>query len=207
MCELKEPQLRQRILQYFYLHTLRTVSTMDDYNNKDSSTYPLHEAVKAGDEVRIKDLIVKANETGLNINEEDRNSFSALIEACVTGNERIVRLLLKAGCPAQPPPDSRHNPLRGACVAGQAHILPILIDAGADVNAFSDGRRTPLMGACFLRPNVPEYKSALCTKALLQDPRIDPTIRNSFGETAMDLARIRGYEESIAMIEKSLRKS
>lgn len=168
----------------------------------------LHLAVKAGDEEKVKELLSKSKETGLhNIDEEDPNGFTPLIEACVAGNESLVKLLLNSGCSAQPPSGSRHTPLRGACVSGQAHLIPVLIEAGADVNGVSDGHRTPLMGACFLRPNASVEKSVLCTKALLTDPRTDPTIRNSFGETAMDLAKIRGYEESITLIKEALEQA
>ena len=109
------------------------------------------------------------------------------------------------GCPAQPPGSAwRHSPLRGATVCGQSHLIPILLKAGADPNAVSDGNRTPLMGACFLRKGVEVEKSALCVRALLEDTRTDPTIRNSFGESALDLAKVRGYTDSIGLVEKAL---
>lgn len=60
------------------------------------------------------------------------------------------------------------------------------------------------MGACFLRAVVEESRSAMCVKALLEDEKTDPTIRNSFGESALDLARNRGYSECIALVEKAL---
>lgn len=97
----------------------------------------------------------------------------------------------------------RHSPLRGATVCGQAHLIPILLDAGADPNALSEGNRTPLMGACFLRSGVDEMKSVECVRALLEDERTDPTIRNSYGESALDLAKIRGYTESVELVEKA----
>ena len=87
-----------------------------------------------------------------------------------------------------------------------SHIIPILLKAGANPNVASEGNRTPLMGACFLRENVPTEKRALCVKALFQSDLlyVDPRQRNSFGESALDLARIRGYEESIQIIEKAM---
>jgi hypothetical protein len=178
---------------------------MDNPSDRDDANL-LHKAVKEQDIEKVKDLLskAKADAISLDINAEDANGITALIEACVVGNETLVHLLLQAGCPAQPKPPYRHAPLRGACVAGQAHLIPILLQAGADPNAPSDGHRTPLMGACFLRRTAPNEKSALCTKALLKDPRTDPTIRNSFGETALDLAAVRNYEETIAMVEEAL---
>ena len=161
---------------------------------------PLHGAVKRNDITLIKSLL----STSIDANEEDENGITALIEACMSGHQTIVEILLQHECPAQPPAGFRHAPLRGATVCGQAHLIPILLKYGADPNALSDGNRTPLMGACFLRAGVSEEKSAECVRALLADERTDPTIANSFGETALDLAKIRGYEESIALVQKAL---
>ena len=129
-------------------------------------------AVKSGDMKALKACIFMAKSVPhFDLNGEDEDGVTGLIEACIAGNEEMVTLLL---------------------------------EAGADPNALSDGNRTPLMGACFLRKGVDESKSALCVKALLSDERTDPTIRNSFGESALDLAKIRGYNESIALVEKAL---
>ena len=173
------------------------------------SSLPLHDAVKAEDIEKIKQLL---SDDSINPNEEDENGITALIEACLTGNESIVQILMdEAKCPAQPPSPFRHTPLRGAAVCGHAHLIPILLKAGADPNALSDGNRTPLMGTCFLRKTVNEGKdhgiiSAKCVKAMLDDPRTDPTIANNFGETALDLAKIRGYDESVKMLNEILER-
>jgi len=164
----------------------------------------LHQAVKKTDIQQINTFLSVNSISSIDINEEDENGVTALIEACIIGNESIVKLLLDAGCPAQPAKGFRHSPLRGTTVCGQAHLIPLLLKFGADPNALSDGGRTPLMAACFLRKGVPDEKSALCVKALLEDSRVDPTIVNSFGETALELAILRGYDESIALVKKAL---
>jgi len=61
-----------------------------------------------------------------------------------------------------------------------------------------------LMGACFLRSGVDASQSIHCVRALLDDDRTDPTLRNSFNESALDLAKIRGYTESAELVEKAL---
>lgn len=168
---------------------------------------PLHEAVKQNDIDKISSIL---SSSIVDINAEDENGVTALIEACISGNEKIVQMLLDAGCPAQPSSSGkgfRHTPLRGATVCGNAHLIPILLENGADPNALSDGNRTPLMGACFLRKEVEgnvELKSLECVTALLKDERTDQTIANSFGETALDLAKVRGYKQSIELLEKAL---
>ncbi len=167
---------------------------------------PLHDAVKRNDVDEAKHILSSREITGIDVNAEDENGVTALIEACIFGNEEMVKLLLEQGCPAQPPVGFRHSPIRGATVCGNAHIIPILLRYGADPNALSDGNRTPLMGACFLRKDVKdaESKSVQCVKALLLDKRTDPTIANSFGETALDLAKLRGYDKSVELLQKAL---
>ncbi len=167
---------------------------------------PLHEAVKQNDVAKVKEILESKDKTTIDINAEDDNGVTALIEACISGNEEIVKILLGAGCPAQPAPGFKHSPLRGATVCGQNHLIPILLQNGADPNALSDGARTPLMGACFLRKGVDPERSALCVEELLNDERTDPTLVNSYGESALDLAKIRNYEDSIALIEGALAK-
>ena len=162
-------------------------------------------AVKSNDVKALKSVIFMAEQIpGFDLNGEDEEGITGLTQACIQGNAEFVQLLLEAGCPAQPAEGFRHSPLRGATVCGNAHLISPLLEAGADPNALSEGNRTPLMGACFLRNGVDASKSAVCVGALLADPRTDPTIRNDFGESALDLAKIRGYTESIALLEKAL---
>ncbi|KAL7541597.1 hypothetical protein ACHAXR_011052 [Thalassiosira sp. AJA248-18] len=150
-------------------------------------------------------IYMAENIPSFDLNGEDEDGVTGLIEACISGNTEMVQMLLNAGCPAQPTGECfRHTPLRGATVCGNAHLIPILMANGADPNALSDGNRTPLMGACFLRSGVDESKSYLCVKALLEDSKTDPTLRNSYGESALDLAKIRGYTESVELVEKAL---
>lgn len=169
-------------------------------SNQGSATLPLHEAVKNNDASEVQSLLA-AKEVDPNL--EDDNGVTALIEACIAGYEDIVRILLEAGCPAQPKEGFRHSPLRGATVAGQYHIIPVLLEAGADPNALSAGKRTPLMGCCFLRKSVEGDHATIslkCVREMLKDTRTDPTIANDFGETALDLAKSRGYEDSAKLV-------
>ena len=55
------------------------------------------------------------------VNEEDDNGMTPLIEACVSGDERIVRLLLESGAHSQLW-QAKHTPLRGAAICGHHHI-------------------------------------------------------------------------------------
>jgi len=175
------------------------------------STYPIHEAAKEGNLEQIRSLCSDVNNK-FDPNQEDENGITPLIEACLVGHLPTVKALIEEyNCPAQPTKPFRHAPLRGACVAGQSILISYLLEKGADPNALSEGSRTPLMGACFLRKTVNggenHTKISLdCVKSLLEDDRTDPTIKNSFGESALDLAKARGYNKSIELLEASLEK-
>lgn len=168
---------------------------------------PLHAAVLANDASAVRRILEEAK---VDPNLEDANGVTALIEACIAGYNDLVEILITEGkCPAHPPGEFRHSPIRGAAVAGQASTMKLLLDLGADPNALSDGNRTALMGACFLRKTVEGDHSSIsaeCVKVLLDDDRTDPTVSNSFGETALDLAKIRGYAESVELVEAAVKK-
>ena len=166
---------------------------------------PLHAAVRSKDLTTLKHLL---DDPKVDKNAEDSLGVTALIEACILGIEEAVKILLsKEEIKAQPDSPFRHTPLRGATVTGQYHIIPILLEHGADPNALSEGNRTPLMGACFLRKEVIGDHAEIsekCVMALLQDIRTDPTLRNSFNESALDLAKMRGYDQSILLVQQAL---
>ena len=175
-------------------------------NEPEIDSFPLHSAIKKGEYDSAKELILNAKETNLDLNRETDQHITPLIEACICGSTEIVEMLLDSGCPAQPPAGFHHSPLRGATVCGHSHLIPLLLKHGADPNALSDGNRTPLMGGCFLRKDVSDAptKSALCVKELLLDSRTDPTLVNTFGESALDLANIRGYDKSVQLVKNAV---
>ena len=180
---------------------------MTDAATSSSSALPLHAAVLANDASAVRKLLAEGK---VDPNLEDANGVTALIEACIGGYNDLVEILIANGkCPAHPEGEFRHSPIRGAAVAGQASTMKLLLELGADPNALSDGNRTALMGACFLRKTVEGDHptiSAECVRVLLDDERTDPTIANSFGETALDLAKMRGYAESVELVEAAVKK-
>jgi ankyrin repeat protein len=188
------------ILPHFPLPSIKDIQ-MDEDKNKQ---LPLHAAVIARDIGAVRSLLASGT---VDPNLEDDSGLTALIEACVAGDCDIVRLLLGGGCPAQPSAGFCHSPIRGASVTGHTRVIKMLLEAGADPNALSDGQRTALMGGCFLRNTVEgdhNAVSAECCRILLADGRTDPTVVNSFGETALDLAKVRGYEESARLVEEAM---
>ena len=176
---------------------------------------PLFDAIKSNN-IELTRLLLDgvsktAKETNNNydVNAETEEGFTPLIEATLTGNVDLVKLLLSHGAKAQPAPGFRHTPLRAACLTANLELIRLLLDEGADPNAQSDGGRTPLMGACFLRPQFDaapnrEELSLAAVEVMLSDSRTIPEIRNSFGESALDLCQGRNYRKSSEILRRVL---
>ena len=194
----------------------KTDVTSDILKKYDSyeAALPLFEAVKSNDLQKVRSLLdgngIKTSNnhstTKIDVNAEDPKGLTPIIEATLLGATPIINLLLSHGAHAQPLPGFRHTPLRAACLTANIHLITLLLDNGADPNAMSEGGRTPLMGACYLRPEFDKPDgsklSLSAVKTMMEDERTDPTIKNSFGESALDLCRERGYAESVEFLGK-----
>lgn len=181
---------------------------------------PLFEAVKSNNLQLVQSLlqhinnnnhnnpntIIDTNPSNYNVNAEDPQGITPIIEASLLGNIEMVKLLLAHGATAQPAPGFRHTPLRAACLTANLPLIQLLVDRGADVNAQSEGGRTPLMGACYLRPqfdalpNRSELSFQTCQ--LMLQLGANPHLTNSFGESALDLCEGRGYKRSVGILKK-----
>lgn len=180
-----------------------------------ASNRPLFDAIKSNNidltRMLLSGVSKNSKETNNNydVNVEDPKGITPLIEATLIGNTELVKLLLSHGARAQPLQGFLHTPLRAACLTANLELIQLLLDEGADPNAQSEGGRTPLMGACYLRPefdSLPnrEDLSLAAVKLMLTDPRTTPEIRNSFGESALDLCRLRNYDKSVALLRRLL---
>jgi ankyrin repeat protein len=126
---------------------------------------------------------------------------SALIGAVVGGHGAVVELLLARGAPVDGA-ERTHTPLRAAALHGRPRLLARLLKAGADARVPSAFGRTPLMGACFARDGVDAADAAACVALLLADARGRETLetRNDAGESALDLAELRGDAAIAALL-------
>mmetsp|Transcript_27495 Transcript_27495/g.40615 ORF Transcript_27495/g.40615 Transcript_27495/m.40615 type:complete len:219 (+) Transcript_27495:64-720(+) len=165
--------------------------------------YALHRATKESNFKKVGALIEK----GFSVNREDEKGITPFIEAVLKGDKPLVVLMLRHGALAQPKLGFRHTPLRAACLTGNVDLIKMLLIKGADPNAKSEGDRTPLMGACFLRPDYSDDLSLPAVQAMLEDPRTNPLIANSFNETALDLCKQRNYTESVKLLEGAVAES
>ena len=129
------------------------------------------------------------------------DGFSALIGAVVGGHGAVVELLLARGAPVDGA-ERTHTPLRAAALHGRPRLLARLLKAGADARVPSAFGRTPLMGACFARDGVDAADAAACVALLLADARGRETLetRNDAGESALDLAELRGDAAIAALL-------
>eukprot|EP00548_Thalassiothrix_antarctica_P006221 CAMPEP_0194139346 /NCGR_PEP_ID=MMETSP0152-20130528/8998_1 /TAXON_ID=1049557 /ORGANISM="Thalassiothrix antarctica, Strain L6-D1" /LENGTH=198 /DNA_ID=CAMNT_0038837133 /DNA_START=175 /DNA_END=767 /DNA_ORIENTATION=- len=160
----------------------------------------LHIAIRKKKYDLARNLISEKN---FDVNKEDEEGITPFIEAVLSGNIPIVVLMMRSGARVQPNFGFRHTPLRAACLTGNAKLITMLLEEGADPNAKSNGDRTPLMGACFLRKGYSKTLSLPAVQLMLKDARTDPTIKNSFGETALDLCQQRKYVESVEVLSQA----
>ena len=197
-------------------NAIKSLQQSQDAFNSYKLNTPLFEAVKSADIELVRKVLNdgennnNSNNNGgkvvyYNVNAEDPKGLTPLIEATLIGNVDLVKLLLLHGAKAQPLPGFRHTPLRAACLTGNTELITLLIEQGADPNAKSEGGRTPLMGACYLRPQYDESPDRIeisyeAVKVMLSFPQTDPTIRNDFNESAMDLCKQRGYTKSMGIL-------
>mmetsp|Transcript_7527 Transcript_7527/g.8644 ORF Transcript_7527/g.8644 Transcript_7527/m.8644 type:complete len:160 (+) Transcript_7527:263-742(+) len=148
----------------------------------------IHEAALAGNLGEVERLVLDCKvpvDSPTSCEEE----WTPLIFAAKEGHIKVVEFLLEHGAKAQPEKESRHYPLRAATLGGYLEISKLLVENGADLNQPSFGNRTPLQGAVY--KNHPELVSWLVNQGAKDE------IVNSFGETATDIAKLKGFEECL----------
>ena len=128
----------------------------------DNAAPPLILTIEMGNPSMVE-CLVKA---GANVNAIDREGISALQQACIRGNAKIVKCLLDAGVDPNWKPSEedlrrasadvedgyakRGSPLFIACEDGSDAIVKLLIERGANIS-WNDSKRperTPLNVAC-----------------------------------------------------------
>lgn len=105
------------------------------------------------------------------------------------GDPQMIHLLVAHGIDVNHRDESQDTPLIVSVRAWNAspEVIAALIEAGADVNARNIMRDTALYSAV--------YHDRIETVRLLIAAGADPTIPNTRGETAMDIARTRNFSE------------
>ncbi len=106
-----------------------------------ASAGPLHDAVEAGDQARVKRLVM---EESADINEIDERGIWPLLAAATDGNTAMVELLLKLHADPNRIDQYQYSALHEAASLGYHEVIEILIDAGARVNVRDINSITPL---------------------------------------------------------------
>ena len=147
---------------------------------------PLVDAVKAGDEARVRTLI----EQGVDVNAAEADGTAPLHWAAYGERVDIARLLLSAGAVANVGNRYGVRPLSLACISGSAPVIAALLDAGANPNTSLMEGETALMTAA-RSGNVEAVE-------LLLDAGADVNAREHWkGQTALMWAAAEGHAATI----------
>jgi len=132
------------------------------------------------------------------INSRDASNWSLLMHAIIRNREELVRYILSVPYININHRSNYDNTVLYACNY-QISILKLLLNhRDIDVNTQNDGGNTGLHNFCRFGP---AYK--ICVKELLLDARINTSICDIWGDTAQDIALIRGYSGIAKIIGNS----
>ena len=162
----------------------------------------LHRAAECGDVDVLKLLVDK----GADVDAQRRNPFggqSPLASAVVFGHGAAVRYLLSKGAKA----NIGDAGLSRAVFQGNVEIVKALLEAGVEVKnrgnqAFPGfGGFEPILAlACF------SYNADPQIVRMLLDRGADPTAKSQQGQTPLELARERGYEDVARLLVQAIEK-
>ncbi len=144
-------------------------------------------------------------ERGASLEPVTNDGTTALMNAAAMGRLDHVRMLLQAGAELDRRNEEGETALVYAIRFGQADVVDYLLEQGADPRLYSKeevaalGRMTPLMYAA-------EYAGVLdgdpvIIRSLLKHGA-DPTLARGNGETALSIARRKGYSEIAGILER-----
>lgn len=162
----------------------------------------LHRAAECGDVDVLKLLVDK----GADVDAQRKNPFggqSPLASAVVFGHGAAVRYLLSKGAKA----NIGDAGLSRAVFQGNVEIVKALLEAGVEVKnrgnqAFPGfGGFEPILAlACF------SYNADPQIVRMLLDRGADPTAKSQQGQTPLELARERGYEDVARLLVQAIEK-
>ena len=162
----------------------------------------LHRAAECGDVDVLKLLVDK----GADVDAQRKNPFggqSPLASAVVFGHGAAVRYLLSKGAKA----NIGDAGFSRAVFQGNVEIVKALLEAGVEVKnrgnqAFPGfGGFEPILAlACF------SYNADPQIVRMLLDRGADPTAKSQQGQTPLELARERGYEDVARLLVQAIEK-
>ena len=176
----------------------RLAAAKADLNARDSNgRTPLHVAVFAGQREAIKALVKR----GADINLLDKDRYDGVTIAAVANDEDTLRVLLALGASAKQI-TSRYDgsALIAAAHLGHAGVVKQLITAGAPLDLVNNLHWTAAIETVVLGDGGPRHQQIL--RALI-DAGTNLQLTDRQGNTPLQLARSRGYQEMVDMLERA----
>ena len=119
---------------------------------------------------------------------------TAIVRACEGGHTVIVQALLDSGANVESEDQYGNNTLKTAVMTGHLATALALLDAGADIDAKDwVDENTALTWA--------SDNGHTATVKMLLDAGADIDAKDSEGSTAIDLARVEGHSDVVALLE------
>jgi ankyrin repeat protein len=158
----------------------------------------LHEAVRAGEVARARELIA----AGADVNARDSYGATVLMNAAHAGNVEMVKALIAAGADVNATDELGWNAVHKAVYnsdldKGFPEVVVALAQAGSDVNAKIGYGIRPLMLAA-------GYGEASVCQALI-DNGADVLARNDGGLTALMMVKDKFYVDVINLLHAAER--
>ena len=152
-------------------------------------------ANRLGSNTMVKILLA----AGANPNATNEEGWTALIIATQIGRHRAANLLLEAGADANAESDGGFTALMAAARDDRPKIAKMLLDADANPNAENENDWQALMHAA-LNDNLEVAEILLAAGA-------DIDAENDDDKTALDIAKEKGHDKMVALLQKAEEES
>ena len=158
---------------------------------------PIHVAAFA----RQRDAIRALARAGANLNLLDNDRYDGITIASVANDEETLRVLLASGASAKQI-TSRYDgtALIAAAHLGHAGVVRQLIAAGAPLDHVNNLHWTAVIESIVLGDGGPRHQQTL---RALADAGANLNLQDRQGQTPLQLARGRGYQEMVRMLSKN----
>ena len=148
----------------------------------------LVEAVYSGNTARVEQLLRQ----GADVNVEQKNGWTVLMDAAKEGRTEIVEVLIEAGADM-----AKYGDTALMFSLRHTETAKALIEAGADVNAKHEDGFTPLLLAA--RGGQAEMVRALIEAGA----DVNAKIENGFTVTVVEMAEMSGHPEIVEILEQA----
>ncbi|KAJ5688586.1 hypothetical protein N7462_002978 [Penicillium macrosclerotiorum] len=142
----------------------------------------------------LDDIVQMLLQHGANVEAAKNLGKTALSQAAAAGHESIVRRLLNAGAEPNTLCSSGDTALSRAALYGRVPIARLLLDCGADVNKTAYPWKTAIWKAA--------HDNRAAMAELLMQRGADPTIKDSRGQTPLELVATFNYTEIIGIFQR-----